>query len=423
MMKYFSAIVAAIMATSISRVVMAADIYPDIQSRYAFIVIEGEIERGDYEAFIELIYEGQGNFSNVLLMTPGGDFEEAMKIGRAIRALELGTAVPSFDDQGGPMCVLIEPKDQRNCTCASACFFIHVGSVSRSGLYLGVHRPYFDPARFGKLSRTEAQSAFSKLQEIARVYLNEMEVPADVQEKLFNTPSDKILVLDEETVRTHFLGKLPYLDEWTRGRCAVMSLQQRSLAEELKNKVRKGSASNSEYSKLSELYDLERQENECAIEEMRVARIAAYKNFFGEVPADYKNHDFSNWPKAVALLGRPYHELERLGFVRNQTSYNSNWLDRTASTSEPAMSAADIGAARSGVVGKILVFGPQNPSDGFVDRVFQELSEAWGNPDMVEEDEVKKVWVWTKESFRAELKLEHFLDGRLMHLGISGRSS
>lgn len=285
-MKYFIAIVAAIIATFISRAAIAADIYPDIRSRYAGIVIEGEIQRGDYNAFIELIYEGQGNFSNVILMTPGGDFEEAMKIGKALRALELGSLVPSFDDQGGPLCVFIEPKDQHNCTCASACFFIHVGSVSRSGLYLGVHRPYFDPARFGQLGRAEAQSAFSRLQEITRIYLNEMEVPTDVQEKLFNTPSDGILVLDEDTVRTHFLGQLPYLDEWTRGRCAVMSLQERNLAEKLKSKVREGSASNNEHSKLSELYDLERQESDCAIEEMRVARVAAYKNFFGEAPAD-----------------------------------------------------------------------------------------------------------------------------------------
>lgn len=415
-MKYVISTVIALTQALVSGVAYAAEIYPDIRGSYAAIVIEGEIQSGDYDAFIELVEAGQGRFSTVALMSSGGDFEEAIKIGRALRALELSTLVPSFNDQGGPNCSFTEPREQRNCTCSSACFFIHMGSVGRSGLYLGVHRPYFDPALFGQLSRTDARSAFARLQDTARVYLTEMEVPTEVQEKLFSTPSDDILVLDEDTVRTHFLGTLPYLDEWTRGRCAILSSDKVALEESLSNKFRAQTLSEGELSTLTELRDLQRQERNCRIREQRILRDEAFEVFFGEAPADYKGHDFAAWHQIALLLGSPFHALERQGFVRQPDSIGSSSLQRKAFTSEPLVTATDVGAERGGVVATILVHGPPNPSDQFNSLLLEALIKTWGDAGIVEIVEDERVWRWVTEGFRAELKVDGPRDDRYVLL-------
>jgi len=66
------------------------------------IVIEGEIMKGDYERFIKEIKQHNGKISKVYIFSPGGNFSEAIKIGRAIRKLELTTVVPSQSEDGQP---------------------------------------------------------------------------------------------------------------------------------------------------------------------------------------------------------------------------------------------------------------------------------------------------------------------------------
>ena len=103
----------------------AADIRPFISGSGSFraIVIEGNIEPGDFETFIRIIKENQGKISGVHIFSPGGDFYEAMKIGRAMRALELSSQVPMRSQSDQPSCegiLGIKPNDPKNCTCASA---------------------------------------------------------------------------------------------------------------------------------------------------------------------------------------------------------------------------------------------------------------------------------------------------------------
>src|ERR1035437_5931234 len=103
---------------------------------YRSLIIEGEIESGDYEHFLKVVKDNQGKLADVYLLSPGGDFVEAMKIGRAMRALELGSMVPGRNSAGQPVCYDDDvPRNPSNCTAASAAFFIHVGAVDRYGLY------------------------------------------------------------------------------------------------------------------------------------------------------------------------------------------------------------------------------------------------------------------------------------------------
>ena len=71
---------------------------------YRQLIIEGKIEQGDFRSFLKLIEENRGTIGNIYVFSPGGDFREAMKIGRAMRALELSSMVPMKNSLGQPEC-------------------------------------------------------------------------------------------------------------------------------------------------------------------------------------------------------------------------------------------------------------------------------------------------------------------------------
>ncbi len=203
----------------------AAEMRLLVRDNYRSLIIEGPIESGDYEHFLKVVKDNQGKLADVYLLSPGGDFVEAMRIGRALRALELGSMVPGRNSAGQPVCSDDDvPRNPANCTAASAAFFIHVGAVERYGLYLVVHRPYFAPEQLAKLTESQAQAAFDALQRDARAYMTEMGVPPQVQEEVMGTPSDKGVVLDDKTVRNYFVGEIPYQKEWRHAKCAQLSV-------------------------------------------------------------------------------------------------------------------------------------------------------------------------------------------------------
>ena len=187
------------------------------------IVIEGEIMKGNYERFIKEIKQHNGKISKVYIFSLGGNFSEAIKIGRAIRKLELTTVVPSESEDGQPLCDPLKtfPKDY-NCICAGSCFFIFVGGVNRAGGYIVVHRPYFDKNEFGRLSEEDARNKFITLQKLAREYMQEMAVPKHIQDKILGTRPERAMKLGYKTVRTYFHGDIPYRHEWRQTKCAEL---------------------------------------------------------------------------------------------------------------------------------------------------------------------------------------------------------
>jgi hypothetical protein len=222
----------------------AADIRPNISRAgvYRAVVVEGKIEQGDFETFVRILRENQAQVSSVYCFSPGGDFYEAMKIGRALRALALHSQAPMRDPAGRSVCddpLGVKPNDPRNCTCASAGFFMHIGAAHKGGTFLAVHRPYFEKSAFGTLSPDEAEKAFSALQKSTREYMGEMGVPEHVQEDALNTPSDKALILDEKTVKTYFWGDLSYRHEWVESKCAVLSKTERERKQNYSNRLSK----------------------------------------------------------------------------------------------------------------------------------------------------------------------------------------
>lgn len=287
---------------TMSQHVLAGDIWlsSSKSGTYKAIVIEGEIATGDFDSFKRIAKENNGAISGVYIYSRGGDFYEAMKIGRAVRALELSTQVPMKDGSGQPICekdllnVTPSPQSPENCICASAGFFIHIGGVSRGGTFLAVHRPYFGKGKFGQLSQFKAKEAYDTLQKSARAYMEEMGVPQHVQEDVLGTPSDKFLLLDDKTIKTYFWSSVPYRYEWLKNKCSKLSddeaLRKERYADLLRMAMRAPSRpingpadmgfTDSDWDDYQRIKKKEDESLQCEVKVVRESRLAAYRKYF-----------------------------------------------------------------------------------------------------------------------------------------------
>lgn len=392
----------------------SADIRPFISGSgsYRAIVIEGIIEKGDFETFIRIAKENQGEVSNVHIFSPGGDFYEAMKIGRAMRALELSSLVPARGPDGRPDCEYgplgLKPKDPHNCTCASAGFFIHIGAIHRGGKYIAVHRPYFAKGEFGNLSQGDAQKAFDALQASARTYMQEMGVPKHIQEDVLGTPSERALVLDEKTVKTYFWGALPYLHEWSKNRCSILSEAENQRVEEyyrrfsLAKSVRELDLLKAERNDIAGLLEKQDEERDCALKTGRQSRIEAYTRYFGVKPNDYAEQNFLKWSDSVKYLGRQFYDLQDEERFDEEKFAGSYFLKRPATANAPAIILSD-SYGRPKVVTWVSIVSTSNPSQEYTQRLLKSLESAWGKQSG---GNGASKWIWDKKEFSAKLTYE-----------------
>lgn len=390
----------------------AADIraFIDGTGDYRTIVIEGVITRGDYERFLQVVRENQSRVSTIYLFTPGGDFDEAMKIGRAMRALELNSMVPMRGSGGHPEASSSgpQPVDAKNLTCASAGFFIHIGALHRGGTFLAVHRPSFVREVFAQLSEQEAKAAFDELQSRAIAYMNDMAVPTQVQEQLLATPSDKLLVLEEHTVRKFFWGTLPHRHEWLRAKCAVLSEAEEARLSGLSSKLGQNrgrgtdALTDAEWTDLKDLQAKEGRQRKQRIKIIEESRAAAYEKFFREPPSDSSNHDFSKWHKACRFIGQRFSDLEaEEKFVPSKLG-NTSFLHRNATATSPYFSLSD-GSLDPMRVTEVSVLSHSSPSDTFKAALITSLTSAWGPPTT---GDASNQWHWVTADLVARLQLE-----------------
>ncbi|MGK2849265.1 MAG: hypothetical protein ACSLEX_04365 [Minisyncoccota bacterium] len=391
----------------------AADIRPFISGSGSFrvILIEGNIEPGDFETFIRIIKENQGKISGVYIFSPGGDFYEAMKIGGAMRALELSSQVPMRSQSGQPSCEDlpgIKPNDPKNCTCASAGFFIHIGAIHRGGTYLAVHRPYFAKGKYGELTQADAQKAFDALQDSARAYMQEMGVPKHIQEDVLATPSDRALMLDDKTIKTYFWLELPYRHEWKKNRCTKLSAPEAQRAEDYSRRLliaRSASdadLSKSEWNDFSTLQKKQDEERRCSIAIEQQSRLEAYVRYFGVKPNDYGEHNFAKWTDAEKYLGRRFYELLSEERFDEEKFSGLSLLKRPATSTAPAISLSDSRSTPK-VVSWIGLVSTPNPSPEYTQRLVQSLESAWGKRSG---GNGTTQWLWDKENFSAKLTYE-----------------
>lgn len=179
------------------------------------IVIDGPIEDGDYEKFLEAVADAGSYKGHVFISSRGGNVAAAIGIGSVIRALRFTTEVPMQSSRGGGHCgsdILSE------CTCASACVLVYLGGVERQGNLLAIHRTFIRHDELGNLSFGEAERA-GRLQAAAvEQYLRSMGVPSAFSDLMRSIPSSEVQILSMDFVE-RYLQKVPEIDEWLSARC------------------------------------------------------------------------------------------------------------------------------------------------------------------------------------------------------------
>jgi hypothetical protein len=220
----------------------------EITALSGIVVLEGQIEPGDYDKLRDfLVVKRQyGMFPSpwcfpeyldgcpeeIYLASPGGDVAEAMKIGRLVRALGWTTIAPTrFDNSAvgveakGREINLFHLKDPKtNYMCASACFLVFVGGISKEDLgvgwpLIGIHRPYLSAEQLKELTGSQAIATANLSRAVIEKYLKEMDVPTKYIDQMFSVPKDQILWLTEDNWHTDFSGFIPSLRDWVDAKC------------------------------------------------------------------------------------------------------------------------------------------------------------------------------------------------------------
>lgn len=155
------------------------------------------------------------------IVSTGGNVHEAIQIGKLIRKLNLAANVPSTANVAPQarvqMCGIASRIARSPCTCASACFLIWAGGFSRSGNDIHIHRIAFDSDYFGSLPPSSASSEYRRGLEGVHRYLQDMEIPESIYERMVRMPSYATEQLDYNTVS--FMTWPPSIGEWIKARC------------------------------------------------------------------------------------------------------------------------------------------------------------------------------------------------------------
>ncbi len=219
-------------------------------------VVEGTIERGDYEKLLFLIEKSNPFFFQLYLNSPGGDVEEAMKIGRLVRHIMLTVDAPTLGDARVPLNAQLDESghftatvlynyadfrpnlppsqicagDRSSCGCASACVLIWAAGSERHGEALGFHRPTILGKQFPSMDAETAQKTYSMVLAEMRAYLEEMELPTKAIDLLINTKSGDIHWLTDDEASGEILDSgdwaasfPPSIQEWIASSCGMVS--------------------------------------------------------------------------------------------------------------------------------------------------------------------------------------------------------
>jgi hypothetical protein len=224
----------------LSSIGRASEIRLDVRTE---IVLEGDIEKGDYDKLVEIAKKYSVFPGRMYLASPGDNLAEAIKIGRLIRRLRWSTEVPvTLEVSSSPVVVkgLAEMhgiKNQaRNNVCASACFFIFIAGIYRYGDTLGLHRPYLSDADLRQLTGNQAMQASQGVRVVVDTYLKEMGLPVKYSEIMQSVPRDQVRWLEYEEVRVDLRGFIPELRDWMNAKCDKTTPAERVARENLKNK-------------------------------------------------------------------------------------------------------------------------------------------------------------------------------------------
>ena len=254
----------------------AAQIDVYATEEFANIRLIGEIEKGDAEKIkiiVEYLRDEKITVNMLLLASIGGDAIEAMQIGTIVRESFIPTQAPfaldsRFTCKGYPSGL----KDD-DCDCSSACFLIWAAGVYRMGDVLGIHRPYFLEGNIEELSAAEAQKEYVQIYERIRSYLENMDVPENIINKMFNTGSDEITYLDWDSAKS--MESVPFFDEWVGAHCSRLTTEEERDYSRLQSKKweEKSTLTKLENSYLNYLEERKEKFNKCLRNQLKESQL------------------------------------------------------------------------------------------------------------------------------------------------------
>lgn len=185
------------------------------------IMLEGTIEAGDFEKFLEAVLAGGVDVNKIFLATGGGDAGEAMRIGRLIRAFGFDVEAPKkFPEKN--YCSF-EPKNSDNCRCDSACIFLYLGGIHRYGDAIGVHRVYLNHKSQVNLNLDQIKVISKSLESETKKFFDDMGAPQSLIEQVNAAASDNVIYLSNDYVEKYLYGYSEDIEEWLIARCGSES--------------------------------------------------------------------------------------------------------------------------------------------------------------------------------------------------------
>jgi hypothetical protein len=165
------------------------------------ITIEGKIERGDAARFVKGMAATKKTLTGcgspaLYLDSDGGDVDEALRLGRAIRANEMMVVVP------------------RQSSCLSSCVFLLAAGVNRISFgKTGIHRPYFAALESG-LSNQQVRVLRDSMNSAIVEYLREMDVSVALLDAMLAVSPEEMKMLgNRELTDYRIVGIDPTWDE------------------------------------------------------------------------------------------------------------------------------------------------------------------------------------------------------------------
>jgi hypothetical protein len=194
---------------------------------------QGAIVKGDFDRVVQFISEHHPFLHQLLISSPGGDVDEAMRIGRLVKRYLLYVQAPGEITGGKRNLSLFTnsrpfenaytskylcKEDDGTCLCASSCALIWFAARERGGI-IGLHRlRAADQSAFGAAPPDVASKWYSDRSTELKKYLQEMEVPQSTLEAIFAVSSGQIAWLDYADEEHP-----PSFAEWIDAACGYQS--------------------------------------------------------------------------------------------------------------------------------------------------------------------------------------------------------
>ncbi|WP_431474610.1 hypothetical protein RVM24_19195 [Marinobacter sp. KM021] len=192
----------------------AAEIKISGDSSNTILWISGEITPGLYRQVVSKIQEGRKFPDRVLISSPGGNVEEAMKLGNLFR--------DAF--------TLVIPNGECSSACAAIVFSSRTYIADEA--VIGLHRPYFSPDTYSSLSVNEAKKLQQSIEDRLSAYLRNMGVRDRIIERALSRSSADIWNITMQEF-VDFNGQPSHIQEWLLAQCPPLTKVELSAIEHL----------------------------------------------------------------------------------------------------------------------------------------------------------------------------------------------